>query len=110
MQTNDAERVERLGVARAALDRLFEPRLRELDLAPSRRAHPAFERARGRIRRDARGLVVLGERFVEFVRELVRVTELDLRRRIAFLHARAKLLDLRLRRAEIAVEAEEPNQ
>jgi hypothetical protein len=43
-------------------------------------------------------------------RELVGVTELDLRRRIALLHARAELVDLRLGRAEVAVEAVEPDE
>src|SRR5512143_4143411 len=110
MQTNDAERVVRVGVVRAAPHGLLEARLGLLHLAPARAAHAALARAEGRVRRDARRLVVRRERLLELVRELVSVAELHLRRGIALRNALAQLVDLVARAVEIPVEAEKTHE
>ncbi len=109
VQSREAEHVERLGVLRAATNGFFETRDRFLGLAPTRRPHPAFARSNGRGWGDARRRIVGRKRFVEPMRELERVTELDPRNGIVR-HLFLKNGDLRLRSFEIAGPREDANE
>src|SRR5262249_23682090 len=101
VHANEPEGVERFRISCSSAYRLFEPRCRLLHLPPARSAPSAFERARFRVRRDARGLVVGTEGFLEAMHQLERMAELDPRDRIVRQPA-LELLHLSLRPIEIA--------
>ncbi len=102
MKAREGERMERLSVARASAHRFFETLEGHVGLAPARRAQSSFARTHGRRGRHARGFVVGLERFVETMRELERMPELDIRRGIVGRTSPFQLGDLGLRRRKIA--------
>jgi 3-hydroxybutyryl-CoA dehydrogenase len=110
MQSNEAERVPRLGVACATAHRFLESQASRLGVSPARAAQPPFARTLRRGRRADCGLVVCIEGLVVAMRQFERVTELDVRRGIIFRHAMRKLHDLGARRGDVARHGENANE
>lgn len=101
--------MEDLGVVRAATNRFIQARGRFLGFVPSSGAHPSFPRTGGIAWGDARGRVVGGEGFVESMRDLEGVPELDPWHRLVR-HPPREVVDLAFRRVEIAREREDANE